>query len=352
MKNRSTHPLWLLAVVPAVAGLAGCVRLEARDTHLPGIGPATVDAPARLPKRPALQPGPYDPRTDPVTTAPLPRPIAVMIENHPAARPQSGLGEAETVYEALTEGGITRFLAIFRTDAVARIGPVRSARPHFIDLMQAYDPVYVHCGQSWAAEKILAERKPAEINQIYDPRPFWRDSHRRKPHNLYTSTAAIAREIQRRGLLAGLYTDPAVVDDPLPQTKPAPAVEIGYPYGQKYSVRYKYDAARGRYLRFMNGQPHVDVLTHRQISAATVIVQETEMRSMGTKYGEMQIDVLGTGRCWIFRGGQYARGTWHKDVPEMAITYTAEDGTPVLMGHGPNWVQIVPTGAPIRIARK
>src|SRR5262249_25822967 len=161
--------------------------------------------------------------------------LAVMIENHPAARPQSGLGEAAIVYEALTEGGITRFLAIYRNDDVARIGPVRSARPHFIDLMQAFDPVYVHCGQSWAAEQILADRKPAEITQTTDPRPFWRDSHRRKPHNLYASTASIEREVQRRKLQGGLSTDPPTSDDPLPNAKPAPFVRIGYPYGQKYS---------------------------------------------------------------------------------------------------------------------
>src|SRR5206468_8462971 len=63
----------------------------------------------------------------------------------------------------------------------------------------------------------------------------------------------------------GLYSDPPSSDDPLPQGKPAPAVEIGYPYGQKYTVRYRYNTASGRYLRFMNGQPHVDNLTQRQI---------------------------------------------------------------------------------------
>ena len=347
------YPSAPLACDPALAaGLAGCVGIAAHDPQLTGITPSIASPGAAARSRPVLPPGPYQAQNDPVTGSPLGRPLAVMIENHPAARPQSGLGEADVVYEALTEGGITRFLAIYRNDNVARIGPVRSARPHFIDLMQAYDPVYVHCGQSWAAEKVLAERKPAEINQISDPRPFWRDPHRRKPHNLYTSTASIERDVQRLNLQGGLYTDPPVSDDPLPHGKSAPTVQIGYPYGQRYSVGYQYDAGTGRYLRVMNGQPHVDALTHRRISASTLIVQETEMRPMGTKYGEMQIDVLGTGRCWFFRGGQYVQGTWHKEVPEMATMYFAEDGTPLLMGHAPTWVQIVPTGAPIRIVRR
>src|SRR5437867_2615764 len=94
--NRFSHPLRLLAAVPIVAGLAGCMPIAARETHLVGIGPPGAAAPAARPHtRPSLPPGPYDARTDPVTGDPLGRPLAVMIENHPAARPQSGLGEAD-----------------------------------------------------------------------------------------------------------------------------------------------------------------------------------------------------------------------------------------------------------------
>ncbi len=122
------------------------------------------------------------------------RPLAVMIENSPAARPQSGLSQASVVYEAITEGGITRFLAIYLNGEPAVIGPVRSARPHFIYLAQEYDPVFVHCGESYEALQILARNSPVRnLDQIKYGKPFWRSRKRPAPHNLYTSSARLAK---------------------------------------------------------------------------------------------------------------------------------------------------------------
>lgn len=346
---RAAAPALLLAVGLLVAG---CARQapEAPDHSLSPVSVAPSDEAAGKAKGKPRRNRSGDPRSDEVSGQPLDRPLAVMIENHSAARPQAGLDRAEVVYEALAEGGIPRFLAIFTRDDAPLIGPVRSARPYYIDLMQGYDPVYVHCGQSIEAQQILEARRVPEINEIFDKRPFWRDEHRKRPHNLYTSTASLLREAERLGLAtgSGRWSPPT---DPSPLGGNAgTSIRIDYPYGQHYSVRYNYDPAANRYLRFMDGKPHLDAVTKEQLSARTLIVQEADSRPLeGAELGEIQVDVIGSGRCWFFRDGKWVLGHWRKDAPEVATVYSAESGDELRPGPGPTWIQIVPNPDPPKI---
>lgn len=330
------------AATALLAGLvSGCHRPDAPSpAGILGASPKTPGKTSALKLKPKATPLPISHR---VTGMPLPRALAVMVENHPAARPQSGLDQADVVYEALSEGGITRYLAIYWSDNAPVIGPIRSARPHFIELMEAYNPVYVHCGQSWAAEKMLAERMPSEINELKDKAPFWRDTTRRRPHNLYASTASLWQEMERKGLAVGSVA-PTFFDQPLPGGKSHAQVRIPYPYGQRYSVSYRYDADRDLYLRSVNGSPHRDRRTSEQLAARTVIVQETTTRPMGTKHGELAIEVVGSGRCWVARHGRWLRGFWRKDAPEVGTVYTTETGARIPSAPGPTWIQVLPEG--------
>jgi hypothetical protein len=331
-----------------LALLGGCAP-HRPETAVPGPRPG-----ARLPRprapgrtRPAT-PGPpvplYEPRADAVTNQPLSRPLAVMIENSPAARPQSGLAAAAVVYEALSEGGITRFLAVFNADTAPVIGPIRSARPAFVDLMQPFAPIYVHCGQSWEAEKVLAKRKLAEINELKVKSPFWRDPRRRSPHNLYASTASLDRAARRLGLTGGLSDWPLPVDDLPIAGKPASSVSIPYRFGQRYLVRYDYNDSDRSYARFINGQPHLDAATQEPLTANTVIVQETATRPVGNRYGELAMKVVGAGRCWFVRDGRWTAGRWVKEAPDVPTVYETADGAPLQVAPGATWIQIVPAG--------
>lgn len=114
--------------------------------------------------------------------------MTVVIENHPDARPQSGLDKASIVYETLAEGGITRFLAVFQENEVAEIGPVRSARIYFLDWVLEYDALFAHIGGNIAALDQIGPLKIQDINQFYNANYFWRDNSRVAPHNVYTTT--------------------------------------------------------------------------------------------------------------------------------------------------------------------
>src|SRR5581483_1401572 len=117
------------------------------------------------------------------------RPFAVVVENHPDARPQSGLSQADVVYEALAEGGITRFLAIFQSQDVKSIGPVRSARTYFNDWAQEWGAVYAHVGGNSDALALIKAGIPgvSDADQFFNDPYFTRISSRRPPHNTYTS---------------------------------------------------------------------------------------------------------------------------------------------------------------------
>ena len=128
------------------------------------------------------------------------RPIAAMIDNHPYARPESGLAQADIVYEALAEGGITRFLGLFFTQPAEKIGPIRSARHYFIYWADEYNAMYAHCGGYPEAYTAIAATGIADMDDLKGSPGFWRNSDREAPHNLYTSTAALRAEADRRGL--------------------------------------------------------------------------------------------------------------------------------------------------------
>lgn len=338
--NTGVSPRYLVpAVVLAMLHLTGCHRPGSpTDEQAPGPPPFSESRAAR---RPVV--GRYDPRTDPVTEVRLSRPLAVMIGNSTAARPQAGLDKARLVYEVLTEGGITRFLAIYPFDDAPLVGPIRSARPHFIQLAQPLGAVYVHCGQSPSAEVLLKREHIPEINELDGARPFWRDRARRAPHNLYASTASLSREAERHGSDRGSVSWPGLPESVVVNGELAGSVSIDYHRGTRYQVRYDYDRDRNVYLRSVNGKPHRDSVTGAQLSAGTVIVEQASTLDLGTDTGEQSIQVFGSGRCWFVRDGRWAPGRWFRQPALLGTRYEDVLGNPLGTGTGPTWVLIVPT---------
>ncbi|MEJ7652713.1 MAG: DUF3048 domain-containing protein [Chloroflexia bacterium] len=135
------------------------------------------------------------------------RPLAVMIENHPNARPQSGLDFADVVLEAPAEFGISRFIAFFMSRDVPVVGPVRSAREYFVLWASEFNPIYFHAGGSPGAASLADRIGLTRTNALWDGRAFYRTNDRYSPHNLYTSTAALLRveRAKGRGLQSGSW---------------------------------------------------------------------------------------------------------------------------------------------------
>jgi Protein of unknown function (DUF3048) C-terminal domain len=134
-----------------------------------------------------------------------------------------------------------------------------------------------------------------------------------------------------------------VSDTPL-VGKPCAFLSLAYRAGQSYTVGYQYDRARNEYRRLINGRPHLDAASGQCLTATTVILQETATRPLGGKLGELEMDVVGAGRCWFIRDGCCVPGTWRKDAAETSLSYRTLSGYSLAAAPGPVWVQLYPEG--------
>lgn len=137
-----------------------------------------------------------------------------IIENSRQARPQSGLSQADFVYETMAEGGISRFLTIFNSNYVNKIGPIRSARYYFLDLIEEFDLPFAHCGGAWdALDRISMDSSLLSINEINNGKFFVRDNTRVAPNNLYTSTEKLSEAINEKGFPSNDEPKKFIFDD-------------------------------------------------------------------------------------------------------------------------------------------
>lgn len=163
----------------------------------PAVVPDPAPAPIAPPQESDVPTGPVFPLTGlPAEREVESRPIMVMVENSPAARPQTGLDQADIVYEILAEGDITRFAAVYQSRSPEKIGPVRSIRPYYVEIGAGLDAYIVHAGWSQEAMNLIASRRLDHFDEVYgDGKYYWRDSGRKMPHNLYTSIERIRKGI-------------------------------------------------------------------------------------------------------------------------------------------------------------
>jgi len=324
------------AAAPAESGQSPTPQATA--TASPSAQPAVVNVDSNLPFRYPLTGLPTE--TDIKT-----RPYMVMVENAPQARPQTGLDQADIVYEILAEGEITRFVAVYQSHEAATIGPVRSIRPYFVEIGDALDAVIVHAGWSQDAMAILAGRKLAHLDEVYgDGAYYWRSTDRKPPHNLYTSVDKIKQGAANHKFREE-WNGPILTFAKDGQSKlTGPAVtQISIPYIMGYVVSYAYDAADGTYKRSMDGKPHLDKETGKQLSATNLLVLEAEHRILD-KEGRRDVDVFGPGKGQVFQQGKSQDVTWER---KNGIIRVYADGKEIPLVPGTTWVQIVPKGTAV-----
>ncbi|TAK89752.1 DUF3048 domain-containing protein [Patescibacteria group bacterium] len=274
------------------------------------------------------------------------RPIlGVVIENHPDARPQSGLSQAGVVYEALAEGGITRFLAFFLDERPANIGPVRSLRTYFVDWGLEFNSPVAHVGGNAAALDLVGPTGLKDINQFYNGNSFFRTSDRIAPHNAYTNSNLMDALLKKNGWdkPAEFKVSPRQNDAPA-KSPLHPIIGINYSYAD-FQVEYRYDAACNCYNRFLAGKPHVDRNTGQQIKVKNVVVEY-----MPTSYGKSRIGeqmtimaTPGSGRAVVFRDGEAIEGNWSKSQHQDRTKLTDAAGKEIPLNRGNTWYPIVPT---------
>ena len=273
-------------------------------------------------------------------------PVAIMIENQTAARPQAGLDKAQVIYEALAEGGITRFLAIYTfPDPADRIGPVRSARPYYVDWARGYDAMYVHIGGSPKAESRIAASQTFDLNQFFNSQYFFRDQALKvaSEHTLFTSgkymTLAL---IDKKAPSTGSFTPWSFKDDaPVSERPLEQRVTIDFSTFS-YQVDYAYDRETNDYVRSQAEQPHV-MRDGTQLRAKNVIIVTVKRRlEQPAEKGRLEMDTIGQGPAQIVRDGVIVAGTWKKQSLADPLLLLDSTGQEILLNRGQTWVEVVP----------
>lgn len=275
------------------------------------------------------------------------KPMAVVIENHPDSRPQSGINKASIVYETFAEGGITRWLAVFQEEDVAEIGPVRSARSYFVDWVLSFNALFAHVGGSSDALDLISKYKVLDLNQFSLGSFFWRDNKRYAPHNVYTTTDKLRAAAKSKGYSTEDSKVPSFMfkDDAKESDRPE-SFSFVVNFNPNFAVTYTYDKKNNQFLRQVAGQKQVDRVTGEQFAAKNVIAQFSDFSYGTTRTGEQstKIRTTGSGKAIFYIDGKRTTGTWQRSTQSSAPRFFDETGKEVVLNGGTTWVEVAPTG--------
>lgn len=307
------------------------------------------------------------------------RPLGVMIENHLDARPQSGLSFADIVYEAVAEGGITRFLAVFYCQDAGIIGPVRSARTYFLDYISEYGsyPLYAHVGgaNTPGPADALGQIGDYGWNQYNDLNQFSigfptfkRDQSRlgrqvATEHTMYSVTnklwdfAAAKRGLTNKDKSGKSWDDTFVPyqfkdDAPLSARPDKQSITIDFWNDPNYEVTWVYNKANDNYLRNNGGVPHLDRNTNKQLTAKNVVVLFMRESTANDGYENnvhQLFGTIGSGKALIFLDGKEIKGTWKKSNREARTLVFDSSGNEVKFNRGTIWFELQPLNSDVII---
>lgn len=278
------------------------------------------------------------------------RPVtAVMIENTPQARPQSGLSQAGVVFEAIAEGGITRFMALFQDNEPTMIGPVRSARPYYLDWDLGFDAPYAHIGGSQAALADIPAWGVKDLNGLIDPGPYQRIASRQAPHNDYSSIPSLIGLEAKKGWNSSSFTSfPRKPDQPV---KNPSVSQINFdPSYFTYASEFSYDNTSNSYKRSEGGAAQTDANNNQQLSPKVVIgmivpLSNGPLDTSGAYYSNYQ--VVGSGQAYVFQDGGLTIGQWSKTSPTSQIAFTTASGQTLNLNAGQTWITALASNSQI-----
>lgn len=311
------------------------------------------------------------------------RPMGIMIENHVESRPQSGLSAADVVYEAVAEGGITRFMAVYYCQDAPTVGPVRSARVYFMTLLREYGayPLYAHvggancdpesgsgCANGAKADALGLIRRLKwdlynDLNQFGVPFPyFWRDYERlpgvATEHTVYSSTAKLWDYAKSKRELTNVDEEGIAWDEEFTSWKFADeakssergnvskiSLSFWNSFANDFSVVWNYDKTKNSYYRMNAGKPHLDKNTNKQLDVKNVIIvfADESPANDGYEGGHILYDLEGEGDALVFQNGKAIKATWEKEDPESRMKWYDEDGKEISIVRGKVFVEIQPT---------
>lgn len=331
----------ILAVILAGAGWLAYAHFSKK----PVVQEAQQEAPKEIPKT----------IPSPLTGVELSRKVAerpirtVVIENSPEARPQSGLSQAGVVYESVSEGGITRYMAIFLENRPKIIGPVRSLRSFAVSWTREFNSPIAHVGGNASAMDLLRPAGVQSLNQFFNGAYYYRTNDRFAPHNVYTTSGLLDKLLKVKGAFhrATMTPSPRKDDEPPADgvTIPHKTINVRFSYSG-YDVRWAYDVASNGYKRFLAGAADKDRNTGKQITVKNVVVEYMPTTYGISRNGEKQTNMktVGSGKAVVFRDGKATVGTWKKDSHSSRTKLLDAEGKEIALNRGNTWYCVIPLG--------
>ena len=286
------------------------------------------------------------------------RPYAVMINNNHAAWPQCGIQDAYLVYEIITEGGITRMMALYKDTYPTKIGSVRSARHYFIDYAEENDAIYIHWGGSPQAYSRINTGIDDLDGIALEGSMFFRDKSLNRDYEhtgfvdlekakTYSEEKGYTRDTNKDLLLnySAEEVDMNSVDGA------QSAGDITLKYSDYHKTSYEYDEENKVYKRSMSGKANVDLETGKQYTAKNIIVYKVRNYTLsdGENKGRQELDNIGSGSGYYISNGYSVPITWEKTTHSGQTVYKYENGEEITVNDGNTFIQILPKNAEITI---
>lgn len=275
------------------------------------------------------------------------RPLALMMPNDDyGAIPQVGISAASIIYEAPVEGSYTRLMAIFdRADlnTIEKLGPVRSCRLYYPEFALEYNAIYAHWGQAAYAEDFLKSGQVDDINGLWDSSPFYRDSDRKSPNNVFTNGDLMTEAITKHGFQEEYYQDYAghfkfaESENTLESGQQALKVTPGYDVNKPY---FEYNEEDGLYYRYQYGDKHIDAGNDEQLAVKNILIQAVPVKKLDEK-GYLEIDTTAGGEGYYITDGKAIKVTWSKEDIYSRAAFYDENGNEIEINTGKTWFCIV-----------
>jgi hypothetical protein len=290
------------------------------------------------------------------------KPMIVMLDDHWAARPQAGLSQADVVYQAVADGGVPRYMAVYQTQDPPLVGPIRSARPFFVAWAEEWQkPLYVHFGGSaYALDRLAADDKlylrDADGLELDGTRYMWRVDWRVAPHNAYSSGPELRVLQQKLGATAPLTSPLWTFGDATPEWLRPDGGTITIPYSYN-RVEHRYDRATNTYPRWVTGSPtrkdsvpQIDSNNGRQIAPSVVVVMYVPTYLYPNSY-RLDVRYLGQGKALVFQNGTLIEARWAKSREQAPTTFRyasgPQAGQQIPLNRGQIFIHIVAPDTPV-----
>jgi hypothetical protein len=296
----------------------------------------------------------YNPLTNEMVEGRIHRPIAVMLDNSGPARPQSGIGSADIVYEMPVEGGYSRLMALFTNITDSEVGPIRSARPCFLDRAMEIKTIYVHCGGSDRAYEDIRSEDIENIDQASaQASVFWRADHRESPHNVYTTLEKIAAyanvlNYENSDIIPVFnFSDVEKINEDSENS----VNDVDMWIFEDYTVQYQYNQETNQYDRYVNNKLYKDEETDQQVSVSNIIFQSCKTKRDDGSYdgnGRTIVYSVGEGEGYLLTGGGVEKITWLKTDRYEVTEYFDEAGNPIQLNAGKTWVHVLEQSDSVR----